>query len=257
MASVVIPKINEYGAREIKEFIRRATYRAFAYTGIGFVVLIIAYFLSGAIAEATKRPPLVAPIVKLDLIELPPQDAAVDVPPPPPPQTIINTGPAARAGTPVPVPDADIAPDLQEFASMDIMDRASAEGGEGLDLGDFSNNIDFDNQGINVGVREEEPDPDEFIVVEVEPGVDYAKLQSLVEYPSIAQRAGIQGQVVVKVLVGKQGEIRKKMIEYSDNPMLDKAALDAIDKYGNFTPAIQNKEPVMVWVSVPIRFKLK
>ena len=257
MATIIVPNIVEYGAREIKQFIEKATYKAFGYTFAGAALIILAYVFSGEIAEATKKPPLVAPIVKLDLIELPPQDAAADVPPPPPPQTVINTGPAARAGTPVPVPDAEIAPDLQEFASMDVMDRASAEGGEGMDLGDFSGNIDFDNQGLNVGVREEEPDPDEFIVMDNDPQPDMAKLQGLVKYPSNAIRMGIEGRVVLRVLVGKKGEVKKVNVEYSDNTLLDQAAIDAVKAYGDFPPGIQGNSTVMYWLSVPVNFTLQ
>jgi TonB family protein len=256
MATIITPKIPEYGARELKVFIQKATQRAFIYTYSAFAIIMLLYIFSGAIVDAARTAPLMAPIVRMDLIELPSQNEAMEVPPPPPPQTVI-TGPAARAGTPIAVPDAEIAPDLKEFAEMEDMSRASAEGGDGVDLGDFSSGIDFENQGLNVGVIEEEPDIDDFIAVEVEPGVELGKLQKLVEYPEMAKRAGIEGRVVVKVLVAKTGEVKKIVILTSDNSMLNNAALTAIKKYGDFTPAIQNKQPVMCWVAVPITFRLR
>mgnify|MGYP000848184165 CR=1 FL=1 len=47
------------------------------------------------------------------------QQQQEDVAPPPPPVDV-NVGPAARAGTPVAVPDAEIAADLKEFAVMQL-----------------------------------------------------------------------------------------------------------------------------------------
>ena len=49
----------------------------------------------------------------MKLTQLPPPPAQTVVPPPP-----VAPGPASRAGTPVPVPDALIAPDVKDFALM-------------------------------------------------------------------------------------------------------------------------------------------
>lgn len=256
---IVLPKISDYGAQELKKQIEKYTGRAFAYTMGGLIALYFLYWGIAEVQDATRVAPMMAPIVKMEMMDFPPQqqEQKVDVPPPPPTPTVVTGGPAARAGTPIPVPDAEISPDLQEFADMDVMSRASAEGGDGLDLGNFSENIDFNDEGLKVSVREEEPEPDEFIPVEEYPKFDLPKLQKLVKYPDIARRSGIQGRVVLRVLVDKDGSIRKKKIEASDNEFLNQAALDALEAYGKFQPAIQNNAPVMCWVTVPITFKLK
>ncbi len=153
----------------------------------------------------------------------------------------------------MPVPDAEIKPDMQEFATIDVMSRASAEGGDGVDLGTFASNIDFD---VNVEVKEKEPDPDEFIPVEKEPETDIGSLQKLVVYPDLARRAGVEGKVLVRVLVDKTGKVKKTRVDYSDNELLNDAAVKAVSQ-AVFTPAIQNKQPVQCWVTVPITFKLR
>ena len=261
MATIVLPKISDYGAAELKDVISNNTKNSFLWT---VAVATILFLLNWVYAEflAPKEIPLIqAPIVSIDISDLPPitdqNDKQENLPPPPPTPTVVTGGPAARAGTPIPIPDAEIAPDLQEFADMEVMDRASAEGGDGVDLGNFSENIDFNNSGLEVNIKEEEPDPNEFQAVEVEPGFDIAKLQGMIVYPEIAKRSGIEGRVIVKALVDKDGSIKKTLIEYSDNARLDQAALDAIKKYGNFNPAIQNNQPVMCWVTVPLRFQLR
>jgi len=137
-----------------------------------------------------------------------------------------------------------------------VQSRASAEGGTGEDLGGFAPNINFDlEKKIEVKTREVEPAPDQFIPVEVIPKLDYAKLQRDIIYPEMAKRAGIEGRVVVRVLVSKEGKPVKTIIEASDSDMLNKAAEDAVKKQ-IFSPGIQNGQPVMVWVSIPINFKL-
>lgn len=247
-----------YGAPEIKAYIKKFTFRSFLITISLIALLALVYISNTKLSNAGEVAVPMAPIVKLSIQDLPPPPAAeeADIAPPPDQKMIVNSGPAARAGTPVPVPDAQITPDMQDFATMDIMDRASAEGGDGLDLGGFSDNIDF-NEEVDVEVREEEPAPDEFIPVEKEPGVDLAKLQKMIIYPDLARRAGVEGSVVLRVLVDKDGTVKKSLIEFSENELLNQAAIDAVNKYGKFTPAIQNNEPIMCWVSIPIRFKLR
>lgn len=261
MATVVIPKISDYGAKELKGVINDNTKKSFIWTVAVTTLLVVLNWVYVEFLAPKEIPLIKAPIVSIDISDLPPpssqDEKKVDLPPPPPTPTVVTGGPVARAGTPIPIPDAEIAPDLQEFADLDVMDRASAKGGDGVDLGNFSENIDFNNSGLEVNIREEEPDPNEFQPVEVEPGVDLGKLQGLVVYPEMAKRVGIEGRVIVKVLVNIDGSIRKTLIEYSDNSYLDQAALDAIKSYGNFTPAIQNNAPVMCWLSVPLRFQLK
>jgi protein TonB len=258
---VVQPNISDYGAREVKEFIRKYTWKSFIITNGALLLLVIGMFAYDKFGEYEGEnfvAPFAETTIELELMDAPPPPEDMAAPPPPPPQVMVQGGPPQRAGTPIPIPDAEIAPDLKEFASMDVMSRASAEGGDGIDLGGFSDKIDFAEKDLDVKARDQElPSPDDFIPVEKFPVVDIAKLQRLVVYPDLAKRSGIEGQVIVKVLVDKTGDLLKKKIEYSDSPLLEKAALDAIEKYGKFIPAIQNKQPVACWLSVPIKFQLR
>ncbi len=257
MSEVVLSKVpgaSDYGAVELKDFIRKYTYRGFAIAVSILILLILLYKLNEVIGQT--KVVKIAPTIRTELVDIP-LETAEELPPPPPPEMIINTGPAVRAGTPIAVPDAEIKPDMQEFATIDVMDRASAAGGSGVDLGGFAAGINFGEGKVQVQAREELPDPDDFIAVEKEPALDIAQLQKLVEYPEIARRAGIEGRVIIRVLVRKDGTIIKPFVEYSDNSMLDKAAMSAIKTYGKLSPAIQNGQPIDCWLSVPITFKLR
>jgi periplasmic protein TonB len=74
-------------------------------------------------------------------------------------------------------------------------------------------------------------------------------------YPELARQAGVEGTVVVRVLVGKDGKVQQAFIAESI-PMLDESALLAA-RGAVFKPALQQHKPVAVWVHVPMRFTLR
>jgi TonB family protein len=76
------------------------------------------------------------------------------------------------------------------------------------------------------------------------------------KYPELARRAGIEGDVIIKVLVNIDGSILDAIIFLSSGfEELDNAALEASMK-AKFEPAAQFGRPVKVWVSIPVKFKL-
>jgi protein TonB len=240
-----------YGAFEMKEYIRKSTVKAAIITMSLLLLLLLVYLVIKVVAKPTVK--FVAPITTTKLEKITQQEENIPPPPPPPPA---YEGPAARAGTPVPVPDAEIAPDVKDFAKNDEVARASSEGGDGQDFGGFASNIKVD-QPIDVK-KEEEPSLDDFIATEKDPEPNYAQLQKNIVYPEMARRAGLEGKVIIRVLVGKDGKPKpgKVRVEDSSNELFNQAALDAIMKT-SFTPAIQNGQPIEVPVTVPIVFRLR
>jgi protein TonB len=76
------------------------------------------------------------------------------------------------------------------------------------------------------------------------------------EYPSLAQRRGWEGTVLLRVHVlasGKPGEIQIQ--KSSGRDALDEAALNAVKRW-SFVPARQGDVAQDGWVSVPIDFKI-
>lgn len=75
-------------------------------------------------------------------------------------------------------------------------------------------------------------------------------------YPPLAAKAGIEGKVIVKMLVDIDGGVTAvEVIKSSGNPMLDESAIAAA-KQSKFTPARQRDKLVRVWVVRQIEFKL-
>ncbi len=77
------------------------------------------------------------------------------------------------------------------------------------------------------------------------------------EYPRLARRRGFEGTVVLEVLVDKEGGVEDmRLFRSSKYSILDKAAMASVKKWV-FKPGMRGKEPVEMWVRVPIRFQLK
>jgi len=85
----------------------------------------------------------------------------------------------------------------------------------------------------------------------------YSAIQRNVEYPPIAQEAGIEGTVIVQAFIDKAGRVTQTVIlKGIPNTGLDEAAMEAIRKT-RFKPAKQRDRAVGVWISIPVNFKLR
>jgi TonB family protein len=251
-----IPKAPTYGAIEIKEFIRKNTWKGFIITMILVILFFVLYYGAGALSEEKEVQHFVVPISSQIVTQAPSADEEVAEEVEPPPKDVVQLATKARAGTPVPVPDAEIQQELKEFAAFDEIDQSlAANEGQVIDLSQMPDDIDLGDRPIEVE-KEDLPDIDDFVFVEKEPQVDLVELQKKIIYPEMAKRAGIEGKVTVRVLVGKDGKPIKAVVQQSDSELLNKAAVKAVME-SVFTPAIQNQQPVATWVSIPINFTLR
>ncbi|MCK4461026.1 MAG: TonB family protein [candidate division Zixibacteria bacterium] len=78
------------------------------------------------------------------------------------------------------------------------------------------------------------------------------------EYPPLARRAGVEGKVLLWVLVDIEGRAREVRVHEESNPGYgfgDYAARAA--RGAAFAPAISNHQPVRCWVSIPVVFELE
>lgn len=75
-------------------------------------------------------------------------------------------------------------------------------------------------------------------------------------YPEFAREAGIEGRVLVHILIGKDGHVLRAELDAKiHDPALDEAALESVKQWV-FTPAMANGHPVAVWDTVPFVFTL-
>ena len=81
-------------------------------------------------------------------------------------------------------------------------------------------------------------------------------LSQNIEYPVIAAENGIQGRVIVRFVVGKDGSISQAKVAKSVDPSLDKEAVRVVSNMLNWVPGKQDGQAVNVNYVVPVNFHL-
>jgi protein TonB len=77
------------------------------------------------------------------------------------------------------------------------------------------------------------------------------------DYPEMARMAGIDGKVVVEMLLDTLGNVtRAQVLASSGNRSLDAAALAAAEQ-STFSPGIYKGRKARVWISMPFKFSLQ
>ncbi len=111
-----------------------------------------------------------------------------------------------------------------------------------------------------VSDEEEEEDTAEeelFVAVEHMPEIigGWQRLAEDLTYPEVALKAGIEGMVLVQIIVDKEGNPEQPQVLKSPSEVLDEAAVAAVMKQ-RFKPALQRHRPVAVRIAIPVRFRL-
>lgn len=82
-----------------------------------------------------------------------------------------------------------------------------------------------------------------------------AALQESIEYPTFAEKAGIEGRVTVRFVADEQGNVQNPEILTGVHKLLNEEAIRAV-KQQTFEPGRQEGEPVRVQMSLPVVFEL-
>ncbi len=105
--------------------------------------------------------------------------------------------------------------------------------------------------------EEKDPDPMAYVVVEKEPQpINIDEIKKRIGHPPAAKEAGIQGKVIVRVLVGKNGKYERHIVIKSPHKILTEAVEKELPNL-EFTPGIQAGKPIKVWVTIPFDFQLR
>lgn len=148
-------------------------------------------------------------------------------------------------GVPEPVPDVE-AP-VPTIATQEEMQEALAP----ITMEDLGSGTG-DSLVVEVDVpTERSPAPEEFVPVDEEPV--RLRIDPPV-YPEVARQADVEGTIIVRALVGKDGKV-KDVIVVDGHAMLNEAAM-ACARTAVFKPALVQGEPVEVWVMMPITFRM-
>jgi len=76
-------------------------------------------------------------------------------------------------------------------------------------------------------------------------------------YPAQARRRGLDGEVVLRVIIARDGRVEKDIVVAQSSPMFDQPAIEALRQW-RFEPGRdRDGRPVRVMVEVPILFRLR
>jgi protein TonB len=230
----------KYGAIELKQ-----AYQKYFSIAMGIAVGIHAVIIGGyylvELLSQEEPPTRMVHVLKYSDLGPPPSIQSMNTPPP-----VAVSAPVAKptVGAPVPVPDAEVSPEqtiaTQTEMSQVVSPISENAGAEGNVAVEQDIKIDDDGPPADFVPYEKEPQ----IVKKVEP-----------KYPELAMRAGLEGKVIVKIWVDKEGKVKQVVVLKSDAEIFNEPAIDAAKQFV-FTPAYMNNGPVAVWVSFPFRFKL-
>jgi protein TonB len=102
-----------------------------------------------------------------------------------------------------------------------------------------------------------------FVSVEVMPqfpGGDAELMKYLntnIKYPAISAENGIEGRVVLRFVVGKDGRVSDIQVLKAVDPALDKEAIRVVGSMPKWIPGSQNGRHVAVYYTLPVLFRLK
>ncbi|MGB5107416.1 MAG: TonB family protein [Candidatus Zixiibacteriota bacterium] len=224
--------------------LKRSYQRNFLIAEIFLIVVMGLAIGICAIVLAGEQAPDKGPIVVVD---------RSDLQPPP-----IHKRPVVEVDKPEPPkpPDWGLVEAVDDTAVVFEYTIASRE-----DLASYNGSQD---SGIGVGtyyvepsanIEEIIPAPDSFIAFDEAPkAIDFPPAK----YPEIARKAQIEGSVWIKVFVDANGTVLDVVAAKAPgtNAGFEEAAIAAA-RESKWRPAMQNKQPIAVWVTYEVRFKLK
>ena len=98
-----------------------------------------------------------------------------------------------------------------------------------------------------------------FDVTEQQPtfseGNAVAWLSKHVVYPAEAVGSGVEGRVIIKFVIERDGSLSQVRVAKSLDPRFDKEAIRVVKSMPKWNPAMQNGKPVRCNYTVPVPFK--
>ena len=81
------------------------------------------------------------------------------------------------------------------------------------------------------------------------------------EYPLLAKKAGVEGTVLIRLIIGAEGRVQKAEVLTVLPPKakgvgLEDEAIKAVMQW-KFSPALSGGKPVRVFYNVPVKFVLR
>ncbi len=266
-------KNKEFGAYELRRTSDSRHNRAVLWTIIGLIVVLIAFYIYGIyndykMEQREKELQAQIEMAEMDALaddepeeeeEEEIQERVEEQKPEALPEEILNTMKATEIAI---APDEEV---VEEIKSQDeLKESTTAIGSTNFDQGtDDINVVREYKEEIIVEEKKEVDDNQVFQSVEQMPqfpGGDAALMKWIgehIKYPTMAMENNIQGRVTVSFVVTKNGSLGEVKVLRSRDPDLDKEAVRVVKSLPNFIPGKMNGQPVNVWYTLPVNFRLQ
>ena len=265
-------KNKEFGAYELRTTSVKRHNKAVIYTIIGAILVVAAVFgfmkVQQIIAERTIADSAEQEEVLIDTSteeEPEPEEQKVEIKQPEVlPEEVLNTVKVTELKI---VEDEQVKSEDEIKSQDDLKQETTAFGQKDNDKGTDDRNVTRELKN-EVVVEEKKPvveEKKEEIFKSVEqmptfPGGDAALMKYLsshIQYPTMAQENNIQGKVIVQFVVTKTGAVGEVKVVRSVDKDLDREAVRVCKSLPKFVPGRQNGQPVSVWYTLPVTFKLQ
>jgi periplasmic protein TonB len=248
-----------YGAYELRKTYNKRILTALAFTGTLIALLYSGYLLAGDTIQ--QHTPLIGDEIELQKVdEKKPEEPEIIQPKQKEPEQVKQihvTPPLIVPNDQVPEDETPPTQEEMETAKIGLLNIDGVED-KGITAPPFKDG----DRGIIAAPEKPADDPDGFVPVEIEaqyPGGTSSwtrfLIKTLSNYPAEAIEKGIQGTVVVKFIVDREGNISE--VEAASGPEeLRETAIKAIKKSGKWIPAQQNGRFVKSYKMQPITFRM-
>ena len=153
----------------------------------------------------------------------------------------------------------------EDITSKDeVQESTAAAGATTFDQGTDDLNVVREHKEEIIVEEKKEPVKEEVFTAVQQmpqfPGGDAELLKYIsthIKYPTMAAENNIQGRVVVKFVVKKDGQVGDVVVLRGRDPDLDKEAQRVVKTLPKFIPGKMNGQAVAVWYTLPINFKLQ
>lgn len=265
-------KNKEFGAYELRTTSVKRHNKAVLYTIIGAVLVVASVFgfmkvqqiiAERSIADSVEQDEVVVDMGEADEPE--PEQEKVEIKQPEVlPEEVLNTVKVTELRI---VEDEKVKSEDEIKSQDELKQTETAFGQKDNDKGTDDRNVTRELK-TEVVVEEKKPvvvEKKEEVFRSVEqmptfPGGTAALMKYLsthIQYPTMAQENNIQGKVTVQFVVTKTGEIGEVKVVRSVDKDLDREAVRVCKSLPKFVPGRQNGQPVAVWYTLPVQFKLQ
>ncbi len=257
----------QYGAPELKRIYKKYASRGLILAVVIHIFLISAYAVSIYIEKLQEERQLqIKRDIELKDIQTQEQESQEEDAPPPPDVQVQQPEALKDLAALTPEPVAKEKADLETIKKVEETEKikafVSSEGSENVDPNKETGKLQVDVKKTEEKQEKEEKKEkkevtktyQQFEVDKAPVAVNLSQVRSSMRYPEIARSSGIEGKVTVKVLVGPDGSVVSVGGFSGPDVFRDEVSSKVMNL--QFTPALQQGQPVRCWVSVPFSFTL-